>query len=100
MTDDEGKVILWNGANGARGKTFKGHDGDGWAYGLAWSPDGSMVASSRHSGRVQLWDARNGTELVALAGHLNAVWGLAWSSDGLRLASASDDGSVYLWGVV
>lgn len=100
VTDDEGKVILWNGATGARGKTFEGHDGDGWAYGLAWSPDGSMVASSRHSGLVQLWDAQTGKELVALTGHLNAVWGLAWSPDGLRLASASDDGNVCLWGVV
>jgi WD40 repeat protein len=98
VTDDQGKVILWNGANGARGKTFEGHDGDGWAYGLTWSPDGSMVGSSRHSGIVQLWDAQTGKELVALNGHLNAVWALAWSPDGLRLASASDDGSVCLWG--
>ena len=100
VTDDEGKVILWNGASGARGKTFEGHDGDGWAYGLAWSPDGSMVVSSRESGLIQLWDAQTGNELVALNGHLNAVWGLAWSPDGLRLASASDDGNVCLWGVV
>jgi WD40 repeat protein len=47
---------------------------------------------------VQLWDAQTGKELVALNGHLNAVWALAWSPDGLRLASASDDGSVCLWG--
>lgn len=100
LTDDQGKVVLWNGANAQREANLETETESGWAYGLTWSPDGSMVASSRESGSVQVWDAKTGKQLVALQGHLNAVWGLAWSPDGLRLASASDDETVCLWGVV
>jgi WD40 repeat protein len=100
LTDDQGKVVLWNGANAQRETNLEAESEAGWAYGLTWSPDGSMVASSRESGIVQVWDAKTGKQLVALQRHLNSVWGLAWSPDGLRLASASDDETVCLWGVV
>lgn len=100
VTDDQGKVILWNGANMQRGASFEDHDDGGFSYGLTWSPDSTMVAESRQSGIVQVWDARSGKELATLQGHVNPVWGLAWSPDNMRLVSACDDDTVCLWGVV
>ncbi|HEU5347644.1 MAG TPA: WD40 repeat domain-containing protein, partial [Ktedonobacterales bacterium] len=99
VTDDQGKVSLWNATNGQRRATFEGHDEGGFSYGLAWSPDSTIVASSRASGIVQLWDAQTSKELAVLQGHINPVWGLAWSPDGLRLVSGCDDDTVCLWGV-
>jgi WD40 repeat protein len=100
MTDDEGKVILWDGVTVQRQATFAGHLEGGWSYGLAWSPDSAMVASGRESGVLQVWDARTGAELALLGGHAGPVWALAWSADGSRLVSASDDGTARVWGVL
>jgi WD40 repeat protein len=100
LTDDDGKVILYDGASAERRATFAGHIEGGWSYGLTWSPDSAMVASGRESGLVQVWEARTGRELALLRGHTDSVWALAWSPDGLRLVSTSDDGTARLWGVL
>jgi WD40 repeat protein len=100
MTDDDSKVILWDGASAERGATLASHAEGGWSYGLAWSPDSAIVASGRESGIVQVWDAHTGSELALLQGHTDAVWGLAWAPDGARLVSASDDGTARIWGVL
>jgi WD40 repeat protein len=68
----------------------------GPVYCLAWSPDGSVLASAGY-GQVKLWNAEAGEELQTLEGHTSYVWGVAWSRDGRVLASASEDGTVRLW---
>lgn len=65
-----------------------------------WSPDGHLLAATRQSGLVQVWDSETSKELAALQGHTEAVWSAAWSPDGLLMASGSDDETVRLWGVV
>lgn len=101
LTDDQGKVTVWNGARLTRGADLVDSNQveAGWSYGLAWSPTGALVAESRESGIVQLWDVQAGRDLAVLRGHTSQVWGLAWSPGGLRMASAGDDGTVRLWGV-
>ena len=67
------------------------------AGGLAFSPDGTTLASNRGSS-VILWDVRSGQQLrTLLAGAV--VHDVAFSPDGATLASASDRGNVTLWDV-
>jgi RNA polymerase sigma factor (sigma-70 family) len=71
----------------------------GPVLGVAFSPDGKMLASAGGVGdaAVHLWEARTGREIRELAGDGPAVHGLAFSPDGNLLASAG--ATVRLWDV-
>lgn len=64
---------------------------------VAYSPDGSRIASANQDGTVRLWDANDGREVLTLVGHTDQVWGVAFSPDGKRIASSGFDHTVKLW---
>jgi hypothetical protein len=64
---------------------------------VAFSPDGTRLASGSCDWSVRVWDARNAEELLHLRGHAGKVNAVAFSPDGARLASASDDKTVRVW---
>src|SRR5260370_20765563 len=74
---------------------YRGHVGS--ALNVAWSPDGTMVASGGRDSSVQVWNTQNGKRLLVYLGHSNEVLGIAWSPDGRRIASASRDSTVQVW---
>ncbi|WP_016950520.1 hypothetical protein [Anabaena sp. PCC 7108] len=71
----------------------------GSVYSLAFSPDGKYLVTGDSDGRVQIWNALTGREILALLGHSDWVYSVAWSGDGLSLASGSFDNTVKLWDV-
>jgi WD40 repeat protein len=64
---------------------------------VAWSPDGTRIASGEHDSTIQVWDTRTGKRLLTYQGHSNQVLALAWSPDGTRIASGSFDNTVQVW---
>jgi WD40 repeat protein len=76
-------------------RTLVGHDGTVW--GVAFSPDGRMLATASGDERARLWDPATGERLRTLAGHADAVLGVAFSPDGRMLATASGDNTARLW---
>ncbi len=66
---------------------LRGHKEGIW--GLAFSPDGTRLASWSSDKTVRLWDVSTTKELAVLRGHGGPISHVAFSPDGTRLASAS-----------
>jgi WD40 repeat protein len=65
--------------------------------GIAFSPDGRLIASTGYDGTVQLLDWAKGVSLAVLRGHQGPVEDVAFSPNGQLIASAGDDGTVRVW---
>jgi WD40 repeat protein len=94
---NKGEVHIFDVASRALLTTISGHSD--CIYGLAFSPDGSTIATSSYDKLIKLWDAANGNELRTLKDHIDAVYAVAFTPDGKRLVSAGADRSVKVWDV-
>jgi WD40 repeat protein len=85
----------WQSKGSSGHTTLKGHTGP--VFGVAFSPDGTRIASASGDKLVKVWDLVTGHEIHTLTGHRAGVRCVAFSPDGTRIASASDDRSVKVW---
>ena len=92
-------IKLWDVATGHEVRTLGVPSGVQFVESLAFSPDGSTLASGSGVGTVKLWKVLTGSEVLSLAGHAGSVRSVAFSPDGRTLASGSSDKTIRLWEV-
>ena len=66
-------------------------------YALAYSPDGTLLASGGNDRVVTLWDPATRQALATFEGHTDDVNHIAFSPDGKLLLSTSEDQTLRLW---
>ncbi|KAJ7859499.1 WD40-repeat-containing domain protein, partial [Mycena olivaceomarginata] len=90
----KGEVHFWSTHDGlAEMKLHLSH----YANSIAFSPDGSLVASGGGDGLIQICDASSGTLLGELDKHTMGARSVVFSADSRRLFSASADGTIRTW---
>jgi WD40 repeat protein len=96
---ETGQIRLWE-LDGSEiiSRTLRGHKH--FIYGLAFSPDGSMLASASADKTIILWDVETGTPIgEPIEGHKEVVTQVDFSHDGKILASSSLDKTIILMDV-
>jgi WD40 repeat protein len=100
-------VKIWSAENGREIPGLPAHP-DSAVVDLAFSPDGTRLATGAFSGMTKVWrisersdTGETGTvgleELFTLIGHTTGVYGVAFSPDDTRLVTASEDGAANVW---
>lgn len=64
---------------------------------VAWSPDGSKLATASEDRTAQIWDAKSGRPLTPGLVHQDYVTMVVWSPDGKQVATASEDKTARVW---
>ena len=110
----DGKIQLWDIMTGKRLFTLEGHADlptqslpsrlpspplqyQRQVLALAFSPDGTTLASGGKDNTVRLWNNASDSEPIVLQKHTGWTNVLAFSRDGKILASGSTDKTVQLW---
>jgi len=90
----EGQIAIHELASGNKRVAFKGHQS--YACGMAFSPDGSVLATAREA-EIRLWKTSTGEAVGMLAGHTRDVLDVAFRPDGKALFSVGADGTLREW---
>jgi WD40 repeat protein/DNA-binding SARP family transcriptional activator len=86
--EGSGLIEIRDSETGRSVVSFHGHEGD--VTDVAFSPDGSRLASTGKDGTLKVWDPSTGRLLSSLAAKGDA-WGPSFSADGSLVAAAWDE---------
>ena len=98
---DDKNVVFYHGA------PFKFNDIPGrgshanFIYGVAFSPDGTHLASVGGDRKILIYDGKTGqvkSELIdSSGGHTGSIFGVSWAKDSQSLVTCSADRTVKVW---
>lgn len=105
---DNGIIQIWNAVTSKKLVTYMGHvdylishidnlqGNSGGAFFIAWSPDGTRIASnSGYDNTIQVWNINTGKQIATFTNSDGSISALAWSPDGTRIVSYTNQYSYY-----
>jgi WD40 repeat protein len=66
-------------------------------YGVAFSSNGTYLATASWDGTARVWETENGVSSRFFLPGAKLLWGVAFSKDGMWLAAAGRDGKAKIW---
>ena len=90
-----GEVKVFDATTGQLRFTLPGHTSN--VVAVAFSPEGSRIATASFDQTVKLWDAATGRDAFTIRGHKGGVLSVAFSPDGRRIATGSIDNTAKIW---
>ncbi len=73
-------MVVQDASNGKVLVTYTGHSNA--VERIAWSPDGTRIASASYDGTVQVWNPSNGQQQLTYKGNGAPVWEVVWPPNG------------------
>jgi WD40 repeat protein len=95
ITDEHGVVSIWNAEDGSNVDTIAAH---GAINSVAFSPDGTLLATAGEDFTARVYDVRKRREL-AVFHHLDAVLTVSFSGDGKLVVTGSRDQTARVWNI-
>lgn len=96
--DNDGSAYLWNIHDPRHpGAPAPLIDHDKVVNAVAFSPDGTTLATADADGAAKLWDVATRQPVGTFTGHIGALRSVAFHLDGHTVATAGDDHIVRLW---
>jgi WD40 repeat protein len=92
-------AYVFDAGSGEIIRTFT-QGGEALIRSMAWSPDGSQLATGLFSGKIIIWDYQTGQKITTLFHSEKddlAINYVEWSPDGSKIAGASDDSTAKVW---
>lgn len=98
--DNNTLLHVWNIETGTT-FLYQGHTSGYQMYivDVAWSPDGTYIASACDDRTVKVWDAHDGKQTFVTHRHANPapMWAVACSPSGTAIASGDNAASIEVW---
>jgi WD40 repeat protein len=95
----EGEVLFWNVEDGKLLREIKDAHSD-TVFDLAYSPDGTRLATVAADKFTKVWDAATGSIVQTFEGHTSHVLSVSWNHNGRTLATAGADNVIKVWSLV
>jgi WD40 repeat protein len=92
----DGALKIWESESGTELRSLAAPAEQGWYSSVAFSPDGSLLATGTIGGQVELYNPETGEQLSSVQLNSGGVLALAFRLDGQQLAASTRDGGVWL----
>ncbi len=95
-------IHIWDATTGQKILHYDSHYGllpNFSILALAWSPDGTRIASTCGDKTIRIWNATNGNRISTWRVRSEWVSNLVWSPDNQRIALANSDHTAQVWDV-